>query len=77
MHIKFPRLLTFDYNLDQADMLHLQDIIEQSAKGEFFIQSIGEQTIIQYLIEILAKFLATKENIYEEVNNAIIIQFYI
>ena len=53
---------TYKYNL------HLQDIIEQSEKGEIILQRIGEQTIIQYLIETMAKLMATKDDIYEEVN---------
>ena len=53
---------TYKYNS------HLQDIIEQSEKGEIILQRIGEQTIIQYLIETMAKLMATKDDIYEEVN---------
>ena len=44
----------------------MQDITDQSSK-EAFLQKIKEQTIIQYLIEILAKVMVTRSDIYQEV----------
>ena len=40
---------------------------EQSSKGEILIQKIEEQSIIQYLIETLAKLMVTNRDIHQEV----------
>ena len=57
------------HNLIIQYIIMLQDVddIDEQSPNEEILQNIKKQTIIQYLIEILAQVMVTNSDIYEEV----------
>ena len=55
-----------DTNYNNNNNVYKQDIDEQSSK-EVLLQKVKEQTIIQFLIETLAKLMVTDSDLYQEV----------